>query len=298
MTLQTHNRLVFLVIRNHQGDVWMFKANKSGVQSSFMRDHCLRCQKRRRVLGSYLCLCSSCPPCPCMTICPEACFPSLGESIWGISTSSKPRSKRLCLELSGRKKKAPKHKVMKALRMRSKMNFSESLNVALWCGKEEAPGDRVGILRPESGRRAGVVMLWLLQWTSLGEELAGRGGVGWVYKCRICCSSNMHKLIVCIISSLHWQVQKQKRAEVPQQRSDWSAGKRSWSFWKKKKKNKIIRRELARLQNVKWQQSQEETLSLSEICHQKTFSSFTQITLQEELILLMLFLWQHATNAH
>lgn len=179
MTLQTHNRLVFLVIRNHQGDVWMFKANKSGVQSSFMRDHCLRCQKRRRVLGSYLCLCSSCPPCPCMTICPEACFPSLGESIWGISTSSKPRSKRLCLELSGRKKKAPKHKVMKALRMRSKMNFSESLNVALWCGKEEAPGDRVGILRPESGRRAGVVMLWLLQWTSLGEELAGRGGVGW-----------------------------------------------------------------------------------------------------------------------
>lgn len=38
------------------------------------------------------------------------------------------------------------------------MNFSESLNVALWCGKEEAPGDRVGILRPDSGRRAGVVM--------------------------------------------------------------------------------------------------------------------------------------------
>lgn len=64
----------------------------------------------------------------------------------------------MCLELSGRKKKAPKHKVMKALRMRRRMNFSESLNVALWCGKEEAPGDRVGILRPDSGRRAGVVM--------------------------------------------------------------------------------------------------------------------------------------------
>lgn len=143
-----------------------------------MRDNCLRSQRRRHVLGSYLCLCSSCPPCPCMTICPEACFPSLGESMWGISTSSKPRSKRLCLELSGRKKKAPKHKVMKALRMRSKMNFSESLNVALWCGKEEAPGDRVGILRPDSGKRAGVVMLCLLQWTSLGEELAGQGGVG------------------------------------------------------------------------------------------------------------------------
>lgn len=75
-----------------------------------------------------------------------------------MSTSSKPRSKRLCLELSGRKKKAPKHKVMKALRMRRRMNFSESLNVALWCGKEEAPGDSVGILRPDSGRRAGVVM--------------------------------------------------------------------------------------------------------------------------------------------
>lgn len=129
-------------------------------------------------VGSYLCLCSSCPPCPCMTTCPEACFPSLGESIWGMSTSSKPRSKRLCLELSGRKKKAPKHKVMKALRMRRRMNFSESLNVALWCGKEEAPGDRVGILRPDSGRRAGVVMFWLLKWTSLGEEIGGQGGVG------------------------------------------------------------------------------------------------------------------------
>lgn len=113
-----------------------------------------------------------------MTTCPEACFPSLGESIWGMSTSSKPRSKRLCLELSGRKKKAPKHKVMKALRMRRRMNFSESLNVALWCGKDEAPGDRVGILRPDSGRRAGVVMFWLLKLTLLGEELGGQGGVG------------------------------------------------------------------------------------------------------------------------
>ena len=76
----------------------------------------------------------------------------------GISTSSKPKSKRLCFELSGRKKKAPKHRVMKALRMRSKINFSESLNVALWCGKEEAPGERVGIRRPDRGTRAGVVM--------------------------------------------------------------------------------------------------------------------------------------------
>lgn len=80
--------------------------------------------------------------------------------MWGMSTSSRPRSKRLCLELSGRKKKAPKHRVMKALRMRRRMNFSESLSVALWCGKEEAPGDRVGILRPDSGRRAGVVMVF------------------------------------------------------------------------------------------------------------------------------------------
>ena len=76
-----------------------------------------------------------------------------------MSTSSKPRSKRLCLELSGRKKKAPKHNVMKALRIRRRMNFSDSLNVALWCGKEEAPGDRVGILRPDSGSRAGVVIV-------------------------------------------------------------------------------------------------------------------------------------------
>lgn len=38
------------------------------------------------------------------------------------------------------------------------MNFSESLSVALWCGKEEAPGDSVGILRPDRGRSAGVVM--------------------------------------------------------------------------------------------------------------------------------------------
>lgn len=80
--------------------------------------------------------------------------------MWGMSTSSRPRSKRLCLELSGRKKKAPKHRVMKALRMRRRMNFSESLSVALWCGKEDAPGDRVGILRPDSGRRAGVVMVF------------------------------------------------------------------------------------------------------------------------------------------
>lgn len=109
-----------------------------------------------------------------MITCPEACLPSLGVSIWGISTSSKPRSKRLCLELSGRKKKAPKHKVMKALRMRRRMNFSESLNVALWCGKEEAPGDRVGILRPDSGSRAGVVIFWPF------EINFTRDGVRWV----------------------------------------------------------------------------------------------------------------------
>lgn len=108
---------------------------------------------------SYLCLCSSWPPCPCMTTCSPGCLAPLGASICGISTSSKPRSKRLCFELSGRKKKAPKHKVMKALRMRRRINFSESLRVALWCGKEAAPGDRVGILRPDSGSRAGVVML-------------------------------------------------------------------------------------------------------------------------------------------
>lgn len=106
-----------------------------------------------------------------MTACPGECFPPLGESMWGMSTSSKPKSKRLCLELSGRKKKAPKHNVMKALRMSRRMNFSESLSVALWCGKEEVPGDRVGILRPESGRRAGVVMF-----RALKQSLAGGGG--------------------------------------------------------------------------------------------------------------------------
>lgn len=114
---------------------------------------------------SYRCLFSSRRPCPCMTICPGECFPSLGESMWGMSTSSKPKSKRLCLELSGRKKKAPKHKVMKALSMRRRMNFSESLKVALWWGKEEAPGDRVGILRPDSGSRVGVVIVPPMKWT-------------------------------------------------------------------------------------------------------------------------------------
>lgn len=80
----------------------------------------------------------------------------------GISTSSKPRSKRFCLELSGRKKNAPKHNVMKALRMRRRINFSESRRVALWWGNEDAPGERVGILRPERGKRAGVVMFCIL----------------------------------------------------------------------------------------------------------------------------------------
>lgn len=132
-----------------------YKIKKKSLCQASVLCHTL---KNTSPVGPYLCLCSSCPPCPCMITCPEACLPSLGVSIWGISTSSKPRSKRLCLELSGRKKKAPKHKVMKALRIRRRMNFSESLNVALWCGKEEAPGDRVGILRPDSGSRAGVVM--------------------------------------------------------------------------------------------------------------------------------------------
>ncbi|MEE6511659.1 hypothetical protein FKM82_018325 [Ascaphus truei] len=79
--------------------------------------------------------------------------------MWGISTSSRPRSKRLCLEESGRKKKAPKHRVMKALRMRSRMNFSESLRVARWWGIEEVPRFRAGIRRPDKGSRAGVVIL-------------------------------------------------------------------------------------------------------------------------------------------
>lgn len=120
-----------------------------------------------------------------------------------MSTSSKPRSKRLCLELSGRKKKAPKHNVMKALRMRRRMNFSESLSVALWCGKEEAPGDRVGILRPDRGRSAGVVMfgdgsdgtcLWG------GARRAGEGK-GVVHKRHMCCSSGKFKQIYYLISA-------------------------------------------------------------------------------------------------
>ena len=114
-----------------------------------------------------------------MTTCPAACFPILGASMWGMSTSSKPRSNRLCLELSGRKKKAPKHSVMKALRMRSRMNFSESLSVARWCGKEEAPGESAGILRPESGSSAGVVMMSLegagVAWEGFGVYRWSRG---------------------------------------------------------------------------------------------------------------------------
>ena len=50
------------------------------------------------------------------------------------------------------------------------MNFSESLSVARWCGKEEAPGDSAGILRPDSGSSAGVVMMSLE-----GVGLAGEG---------------------------------------------------------------------------------------------------------------------------
>lgn len=141
-----------------------------------------------------------------MTTCPEACFPPLGESMWGMSTSSKPRSKRLCLELSGRKKKAPKHSVMKALRMRRRMNFSESLSVALWCGNAEAPGDKVGIRRPDRGRSAGVVMfgsgsggarLWG------GARRAGRGkGRGTeVHKRHMCRSSGKFKWIYYLISA-------------------------------------------------------------------------------------------------
>lgn len=120
-----------------------------------------------------------------------------------MSTSSKPRSKRLCLELSGRKKKAPKHNVMKALRMRRRMNFSESLSVALWCGKEEAPGDRVGILRPDRGRSAGVVMFGMgsggsCRWGGAGE---GGAGAGEVHKCHMCRSSGKFKQIYYLISA-------------------------------------------------------------------------------------------------
>lgn len=66
---------------------------------------------------------------------------------------------------------APKHKVMKALRMRRRMNFSESRKVALWWGNEEAPGERVGILRPESGNRAGVVIFWWLEYGGISVKV-------------------------------------------------------------------------------------------------------------------------------
>lgn len=46
--------------------------------------------------------------------------------------------------------------------MRRRINFSESRKVALWWGNEDAPGERVGILRPERGKRAGVVMFSIL----------------------------------------------------------------------------------------------------------------------------------------
>lgn len=161
-----NKNIVLLTNNTTPGDIkdrktWAHPPYKS--LSCLHEDSCLNStwsSPRTKVSSdSYRCLFSSCRPCPCMTICPEECFPSLGESMWGMSTSSKPKSKRLCLELSGRKKKAPKHKVMKALRIRRRMNFSESLNVALWCGKEEAPGDSVGILRPDSGSRVGVVIV-------------------------------------------------------------------------------------------------------------------------------------------
>lgn len=67
----------------------------------------------------------------------------------------------MCFEESGRKKNAPKHRVMKALRIRRRINFSESLKVALWCGKEGGPRFRGGILRPDRGSSAGVVILRL-----------------------------------------------------------------------------------------------------------------------------------------
>ncbi len=118
-------------------------------------------------LISHLCRCLSWAPTPCMT-CLLLCLASFSDSMCGINTSSKPKSKRLCLELSGRKKNAPKHKVMKALRMRRRMNFSESRRVALWWGNEEVPGERVGILRPDSGNRAGVVIFWW--WTGIWQD--------------------------------------------------------------------------------------------------------------------------------
>lgn len=62
------------------------------------------------------------------------------------------------MEESGRKKNAPKQRVMKALRIRSRMNFSDSRSVALWCGKEAVPTFKAGILRPDRGSSAGVVI--------------------------------------------------------------------------------------------------------------------------------------------
>lgn len=104
--------------------------------------------------STNLCLCSSGP---WIRKTPGFLAP-LPASTWGINTSSKPRSKRLCFEESGRKKNAPKHRVTKALRIRRRINFSESLKVALWCGKEGGPRFRGGILRPDRGSRAGVVI--------------------------------------------------------------------------------------------------------------------------------------------
>lgn len=138
-------------------------------------------------LRSHLCRCSSWAPTPCIT-CLLLCLASFSDSMCGINTSSKPKSKRLCLELSGRKKNAPKHKVMKALRMRRRMNFSESRKVALWCGNEEAPGERVGILRPESGNSAGVVIFWWWTWI-------------WWDKCQGCFLCKPHYYLIAVKGS-------------------------------------------------------------------------------------------------
>lgn len=123
---------------------------------------------------------------------------------------------------------------MKALRMRRRMNFSESLSVALWCGKEEVPGDRVGILRPDRGRSAGVVMVGngsgrTCLWG--GPRRAGRGGRFTNATFVVAAESPSGFIISSLLSS----VRKPKSGAVPQQRSDGPAAERSSSSWKKDK---------------------------------------------------------------
>lgn len=137
--------------RNSSGKHRIFNTYRHCISQKYISSHT---NWRRR---SYLCLCWS-RPCPWNKK-PPAFFPPSLVSTWGIKTSSKPKSNRLCFEESGKKKNAPKHNVMKALRISSRMNFSDSLKVALWWGKEDdGPKLRGGIRRPERGSRAGVVI--------------------------------------------------------------------------------------------------------------------------------------------